>query len=247
MIVAYSKITGVYRIYCSGNNKVYIGSAVSIRQRLACHFSMLKRGVHTNKHLQNAYDKYGCNTFWSDILIVCDETSRIKLEQELINVYNAADPEYGMNNSWTAVTSVGFKHSDETKARMSILAKTRSTFHLVDYWRGKTSPMKGKEGRKWSDEEKLAASISRKGRIAWNKGIPHTEKAKIKISIGGKKSKQTTLSELIREKIKQLRVYGMTYANISKEIGLSISQCQKIFNYKEAVRYSLCFLDEIIF
>lgn len=44
-------------------------------------------------------------------------------------------------------------------------------------------------GRKATDETKAKMSESRKGRKAWNKGIPHTEEAKKKMSESAPKSK----------------------------------------------------------
>lgn len=228
--MAYTSITGVYRIHCSGNKKVYVGSSVSIRQRLAVHFSALRRNAHTNRHLQNAYDKYGMDSFSADIIQICDEKSRIEFEQEWIEIYNAADPEYGMNNSWTATTTVGFKHSSETKKLLSELAKGRSTDHLIAYWKsmkGVPSKSKGTTGQKWTDAQRLAASISRKGRKAWNKGVPHSEEHKKKISAGGIDIHRIYSTDT-RNDIKRLRSMGCTFKTIAEMTGVSLPQCHKI-------------------
>lgn len=46
---------GVYRIYCSANEKTYVGSSVNIRTRWNSHRSLLGRGVHENINLQRAH------------------------------------------------------------------------------------------------------------------------------------------------------------------------------------------------
>lgn len=46
------KICGVYKITNKETGKFYIGSSVDIRQRWYAHKSKLRRGVHSNQHLQ---------------------------------------------------------------------------------------------------------------------------------------------------------------------------------------------------
>lgn len=71
---------GVYQIKCVQNNKIYIGSTVqTFKKRLNHHISMLKACTHKNKHLQNAYNKYG--DFEISILEVCDRECALEREQ----------------------------------------------------------------------------------------------------------------------------------------------------------------------
>lgn len=57
------KIIGIYKILNKINNKFYIGSSINIRKRIKEHERCLKLGIHDNKHLQSAWDKYGSNNF----------------------------------------------------------------------------------------------------------------------------------------------------------------------------------------
>lgn len=57
------KIIGIYKILNKINNKFYIGSSINIRKRIKEHERCLKFGIHSNKHLQSAWDKYGSNNF----------------------------------------------------------------------------------------------------------------------------------------------------------------------------------------
>lgn len=50
---------GVYYIYCSQNNKGYVGSSNNINARISNHKSRLKSNKHKNIHLQNSYNLYG--------------------------------------------------------------------------------------------------------------------------------------------------------------------------------------------
>ena len=54
---------GVYKILNCKNNKFYIGSSVDIERRFESHRKELIAGTHNNKHLQNAWNKYGESCF----------------------------------------------------------------------------------------------------------------------------------------------------------------------------------------
>ena len=54
---------GVYKILNRKNGKFYIGSSVDIEKRFNSHRKKLIAGTHNNKHLQNAWNKYGEDSF----------------------------------------------------------------------------------------------------------------------------------------------------------------------------------------
>lgn len=56
-------VQGIYKIECTGNKKVYIGQSVDIRCRAHEHRRNLEKGIHNNVIMQNAYNKYGKETF----------------------------------------------------------------------------------------------------------------------------------------------------------------------------------------
>lgn len=230
--MAYTKISGVYRIHCSGNQKAYIGSAVSLMQRLASHFSLLKRGAHTNRHLQSAYEKYGKASFSADIMLICNEEDRIRWEQYFINAYDAADPEFGMNNSWTATTSVGFKHSDQTKDLLSEKMRGRYPPHLKaanESRKGSPGHSLGKPGKPWTYEMRLQASITRRGKPAWNKGAPkpQEEKDRIAETCRRKAIERVGISSEAHNKILSLREDGLSFPKIAKLVGVSMATCYR--------------------
>ena len=229
--MAYTKISAIYQILCTGNGKRYIGSAVSLYQRWACHRSMLNRNVHNNKHLQNAWAKYGERTFQFSVVEPCPISLLIQREQYWIDTLGACSPEVGMNNSPTASTSLGFRHSEETKKKLSDIAKKRDNSHLLENaarMRGKPSPSKGFSGKKWTPEMKLAASINRKGRVPWNRGIPMRDDVRKKVSETLLLSDRKTISQEVRDKINALRSAGFTYPSISKITGVSIAHSYRI-------------------
>ena len=89
------QICGVYKITNSVNNKYYIGSSCDIKNRIRKHFELLKRNKHHSVYLQNAYNKYGRNSFTYEILELCEKNNSLIIEQRYLdnipnwkNVYN---------------------------------------------------------------------------------------------------------------------------------------------------------------
>lgn len=60
--------SGIYLITCEVNNKKYVGSAFNFYDRFRTHKSRLENNKHSNKHLQHAFNKYGCNEFSFSLL-----------------------------------------------------------------------------------------------------------------------------------------------------------------------------------
>jgi group I intron endonuclease len=58
----------IYRIVCFQTGKVYIGQSKQVKRRQADHFWSLRRKQHHNQKLQAAYNKYGRNSFYSEII-----------------------------------------------------------------------------------------------------------------------------------------------------------------------------------
>jgi group I intron endonuclease len=115
-------ISGVYQILNKTNGKRYIGSATNINKRWGEHWRRLQRGVHSNQHLQNAWDKYGADAFEFGILNYCEPRLLILNEQKFINRHK---PKELYNICLVAGSSLGRKFSVETKKRISQAGKGR--------------------------------------------------------------------------------------------------------------------------
>lgn len=90
---------GIYRIENKINNKIYIGSSIDIDKRFYKHLWMLRKGVHDNNHLQNAFNQYGEGFFEFSILEICSESELVKRENFYIEFYCACDINCGYNQS----------------------------------------------------------------------------------------------------------------------------------------------------
>lgn len=95
------KISGIYCIYNSINNKRYIGSSINLHDRLTRHLYELKTNQHFNTHLQHSVEKYTIDVFYIDIIQSFDNIDYEKLldlEDFYILKYNTLNPDNGYNS-----------------------------------------------------------------------------------------------------------------------------------------------------
>ena len=76
----------VYQIINKINGKQYIGSTVNWKRRAATHKCKLNNGEHPNRYLQNAWNKYGQESFVFVPIAICNN-GHVKTEQEFIDKY----------------------------------------------------------------------------------------------------------------------------------------------------------------
>jgi hypothetical protein len=113
-----NKIVGIYKITNLKNNKVYVGSAVNIKNRIKTHKSLLKNNKHFNNHLQSSYLKYGTDYFRYDIIETTTLTEMLDREVYWITSLKANNPKYGYNKRLIVNSNLGIKLSDETKKKL---------------------------------------------------------------------------------------------------------------------------------
>jgi group I intron endonuclease len=87
----------IYKISCSSNNKVYIGSTINVKRRWEGHRGTLKRGINKSTLLQNSWNKYGKDSFSFEIIENVDISKMFEREQFWIDYYKSANPQYGLN------------------------------------------------------------------------------------------------------------------------------------------------------
>jgi group I intron endonuclease len=113
---------GVYIIKNIVTNKVYIGSSASnggIKERLRHHKSALKRNRHSNSYLQKAYNKHGLEAFTYEIIEECSPEKCLEREQYYLDLYKSYDVANGYNICPRAGNTLGRKHSEETRTKIS--------------------------------------------------------------------------------------------------------------------------------
>ncbi len=93
----FKKKSGIYKITCLSNNRIYVGSSKNITSRYEQHWYGLRGNKHKSCHLQNAWNKYGEDSFIFEIIELCPEETRIEREQYHMDNLRSYDKEVGFN------------------------------------------------------------------------------------------------------------------------------------------------------
>jgi len=123
----------IYQIKNKINNKFYIGSTNNIKKRWNNHRSKLRNGKHENAYLQQAWNKYGENTFEFIVLEEVNDNNRIEREIYYLNETKCYERSIGYNfdknptdKSGSKNPFYGKKHSQEVKQKIKIAANNRT-------------------------------------------------------------------------------------------------------------------------
>jgi hypothetical protein len=118
----YKNKSGIYLIHNNVNGKQYVGSGMNLGKRLATYYFPSR--LVDNRYISNSILKYGHGNFPVVILYILGDTgtstkvSVIRKEQQYINLYKPI-----LNLNPTAGSSLGFKHSEESKRLISEFRK----------------------------------------------------------------------------------------------------------------------------
>ena len=110
------KISGIYCILNTVNNKRYIGKSNNIYKRWTGERSELRRNVFHNSHFQRAWNKYGEHAFQWFIIDVCPEEELMSREVEWIAYYNSYSD--GYNQTLGGEGALGVVCSDEKRQNL---------------------------------------------------------------------------------------------------------------------------------
>jgi len=146
--------TGIYKILNLLTGSVYIGSAINCELRRRRHFSILRHNKHYNKHLQNAFNKYGESAFIFGVITMCDKETLIEKEQYYIDKYKSFSKGIGYNISPFAGRTKG----------------------LVAH----------NKGIPWTLKQRSVLSNAAKNRKTQPHIVPHTQEARLKMSLSRK-------------------------------------------------------------
>lgn len=115
---------GIYSI-THESGKQYVGSATNIWGRWAVHQSLLRAGRHHSKKLQRAWDKYGDSTFTFDVIEFVDDLADLIPREQFYITERGVASQHGYNISPTAGNTLGRKHTEEARKKISEKAMGR--------------------------------------------------------------------------------------------------------------------------
>jgi len=158
--------SGIYKILNKKNNKIYIGSSVDIYARWVTHKHLLNKNKHSSTHLQNAWNLYGEQEFEFTIVEEVEVENLIFREQYWLDLLKTYTQECGYNILEKAGTTLGFKHTDEAKRKISEQSKGKLKPRNKPK-KQKVIKVRGAKliGRKYSEEHKRKISQANKNRI----------------------------------------------------------------------------------
>jgi hypothetical protein len=112
-------VESIYKITCLANNKIYVGESLGTYSRWYKHRTDLRKGNHSNKHLQAAWLKEGESTFKFEILEKLENSTkefRLEREEYWCKFYDSYDNSKGYNNVIKEYPE-GNKRAKRTKTR----------------------------------------------------------------------------------------------------------------------------------
>lgn len=183
-------ISGIYQIRNLVNNKIYVGSTVNFEWRKFQHFESLNGNCHHSKKLQHSFNKHREENFIFEIIeSIQDKQKLIEREQFYFDLLK---PDYNMCP--IAGSSLGYKHSDNDKQIMSVLAfqRAKNPEYIKKLSIAHIGKIPANKGKKTSDEIRKKISEACKGKkrseeslrkmAETNTGRKYSEETKRKIS-----------------------------------------------------------------
>lgn len=134
-------MVGIYKIENKVNGKIYVGQSIDIDTRWYNHRNELNGNRHCNEHLQNAWNKYGENSFEFIIIEECTLDNIDEREIYWIDYYNSMDPGYGYNMTAGGQGRHGYSWSEEYKEYLSSVRNPEAVLQLdlngkiIERWR----------------------------------------------------------------------------------------------------------------
>ena len=201
--------SGVYRIRNQTTGDFYIGSSVDLRGRWWKHLNHLRRQIHSNPKLKNAWSKHGEKSFVFEVILYCDPEDCVMYEQIAMD---CCQPRYNCvliagNGNW-----LGKKHSLETKEKMRRI----------------------KTGQKHSQKTKQLMSEQRRGENHCFYGKRHSAEARQKMSLVkmgkylGENGPSSKLKKNDVKRIIRLLQSGMSGVDIAKQFCVTDSAISNI-------------------
>jgi group I intron endonuclease len=211
------------------NGKVYVGKTISsLNQRKLEHLNAALK-FRYNMIFHNAIRKYSIDNFKWEIIYECDDELILNIMETMKIIVNHSHVSEGKgyNLTWGGEGLSGYKHTEETKKKMSkshkLIMTNERRKEISEKLKGHSVSQKTKTklhdfniGKKLTEEHKRKMSVSHKkytGELNGFYGKNHTKEAKQKIGNASRKYNDEILSN-----IKKMLDDGMTRRSIADKI-----------------------------
>lgn len=230
-------MVGIYKITNTINGKCYIGQSTNLANRIRKHINTLRNGTNRNKHLQNAYNKYGPGTFTIEIIEECDKEELNEREIFWIDFYNLCDKEFGYNKTKGGTGGNGYLEvcDDDTRAKIkqkqseSKKGELNPIYHMHCYTDGITikyisdTEIDEYESKGWRkgvpdfvrEKESIANTGSKNGFY----GKQHSDESKQKMSESKRRDKNGNFGKVLYSKDNEQKYIGLNEVEYYESLG----------------------------
>lgn len=118
--------SGIYVIVSKIDGKLYIGQSKRLAYRVSDHFRRLKNNKHANRHLQHAFNLYGQENFYHEIVEYCDDSMLSEAEAFYISYLKTNSETNGYN--FKIEMGDHSRHSESTKIYMRSVKQCKKVY-----------------------------------------------------------------------------------------------------------------------
>lgn len=158
--------SGIYKITCIANSRIYIGSAKDFKIRWNRHLRDLKSNKHANVHLQRSYEKYGVDSFIFEIIELCSNEDLLIREQYYLDTLKPYEFGFNVGKDASGGDNITFNpNRDDIICRITNTINEKilkmSDEEKKEKW-GKLGELNPNYGKKWSHEMRENMSVRMK-------------------------------------------------------------------------------------
>jgi group I intron endonuclease len=180
----------IYKLFFKGDDRVYIGKTrLALNKRRNSHIQMIKRGLHSNSRLCEAFKLYGQDAIIIEPLEVCSQIESSVKELYWMTHYDAINEFKGYNMQFKSTGSIAFNLTDEQKKKISDSRKGSipSTEHrrrLREINLGKKLSEETKSKQRQWYKDMGGWSEEQKKMMAKSASYPRSEETKNRMALG---------------------------------------------------------------
>lgn len=217
--------SGIYEIINVKNQKRYIGQTKNLYRRQCNHIGKLRRNIHPNKHLQNAWNKYGEDAFQFRVLEYCPLEKLDEKELFWINCYQSH--QVGYNIRTDPVSNRGVKWSEEHHEKMMKIINNENS-----WYKNHTIPRETME-KAWSvTRNKVWTQEERERHSKRMTGVKTKNTSRMKAAQTGENNGDAKLTELEAKQIIYLLNRGYESSLLADVYKVSFGTISAIKRYR---------------